>query len=536
MFPIRYSMRFTLGVTIVLMGALALALALTTGEYYRKQALDNQRAALVELTGLAVAERLRDLEERSRDLGLALQSEASFKRVIAGHSPRAIAAELQKQFQQYFVTANIINLDKLVMYGPDYRLIAGATATSAEPGEWSPGCGDAIAHAYPRRGVQRLHTVTGLCTSPRGTRYSVLMPIGGLRPTGYLEVVTDPVPALARVEEKLGFPVRLRDATDQLLFASAEWPAPEAMRSALVGEHVLYTAQKEPVLKVAVMRDVQTLQEKLQGTRYVVTSLAVVVTVVSVLLALFVLEKTTLTPLNNLTAHLRRVSRDKTHLGAPVEIGGIAEIRELADDFNQMASELDRLYSSLEHMAFTDPLTNLPNRARFRDSLDELFETHARAQVPFALFLMDLDRFKQVNDSLGHQIGDLLLQEVSARLRSALRGSDTVARLGSETVIGPNGRMVARLGGDEFAAVLTGVQSNDDASVIARKLLGSMQEVFLIRGHSISIGMSIGIALYPRHGTDIDTLIQRADAAMYFAKNNHTGLAFPDAMRQAELL
>ncbi|MCK7576783.1 MAG: GGDEF domain-containing protein [Chromatiales bacterium] len=201
-----------------------------------------------------------------------------------------------------------------------------------------------------------------------------------------------------------------------------------------------------------------------------------------------------------------------------------------------MAAELDRLYSSLEHMAFTDPLTNLPNRARFRDSLEELFNTHARAQVPFALLLMDLDRFKQVNDTLGHHIGDLLLQEVSSRLRSALRGSDSVTRLDNETLVGPDGRMVARLGGDEFAAVLTGVQNTDNASTIARKLLTSMQELFLIHGNRISISVSIGIALYPQHGTDIETLIQRADAAMYSAKNNQTGMAFPDTMQQAELL
>ncbi|MCK7576784.1 MAG: hypothetical protein MZV65_13430 [Chromatiales bacterium] len=111
------------------------------------------------------------LRSARADLGLALQSELGFKRAVASRQPRVIAVELQRQFQQYFVTANIINLERLVMYGSDYRLIAGATATSAESSEWSPGCGDAIAYAYPRSGVQRLHTVTGLCTSPRGTRY-----------------------------------------------------------------------------------------------------------------------------------------------------------------------------------------------------------------------------------------------------------------------------------------------------------------------------------------------------------------------------
>jgi diguanylate cyclase (GGDEF)-like protein len=264
--------------------------------------------------------------------------------------------------------------------------------------------------------------------------------------------------------------------------------------------------------------------------------LAIAITLLGVFVALYILEKTTLQPLNNLARQLRRVGSNKDHLREQVESSGIAEIRELGEDFNQMARELDRLYGSLEHMAFTDPLTNLPNRARFRDSLEESVRQYTLARQPFALFLMDLDRFKAVNDTLGHQVGDLLLQEVSTRLRSVLRESDTVARLDNETILGLDGKMVARLGGDEFAAILPRVSSVDDANVVARKLLLTMQEPFLVRGHSISIGISIGIALYPQHGDDIDTLMQRADAAMYFAKNNQRGLAFPDTMLQAELL
>jgi len=117
-----------------------------------------------------------------------------------------------------------------------------------------------------------------------------------------------------------------------------------------------------------------------------------------------------------------------------------------------------------------------------------------------------------------------------------LRGSDTVARLDNQVIAGLGDKMVARLGGDEFAAILPRVNSIEDASVIARKLLLSMQEPFLIRGHTISIGISIGIALYPQHGEDIDTLMQRADAAMYFAKNSNCGLAFPETMQQADLI
>jgi GGDEF domain-containing protein len=529
-------MRLTLGATIVLMGVLGLTLALTTGEIYRYQTLESQRTALKELVQISVSEQLRDLEERARDLGLALQSEPRFRHALAGGKRDVLDHQLLNQFRQYFVTANIIKLEKLVVYDTGYRSLGTAKADTIVTNNDSPDCPAFIDRARMRSGAERVHSLAALCLNNDHARYSVLVPVGGLRPVGYLEVVTDPIPVLARIESRLGFPVRIRDTRDRRVYGSEDWPPPNAMGNALVAEHVLTTTTGEPVLKIAVMRNVELLQQGLARTRWLVMTLAIATTLLGVVLALYILEKTTLQPLNNLALQLRRVGSNKDHLGEQVEAGGIAEIRELGEDFNQMARELDRLYGSLEHMAFTDPLTKLPNRARFHNSLEESVRQYTLAHQPFALFLTDLDRFKAVNDTLGHQIGDLLLQEVSARLRSVLRESDTVARLENEAIAGLEGKMVARLGGDEFAAILPRVSSIDDASAIARKLLLSMQEPFLIRGHAISIGISIGIALYPEHGEDIDTLMQRADAAMYFAKNNQCGLAFPDTMQQAELL
>jgi GGDEF domain-containing protein len=535
-FPLRFSMRFTLGITIVLMGVLGLVLALVTGEIYRHQTLENQRAALQELAELGVGERLRILEETSRDLGLALQSETDFRRALASGNRAQLARALQNQYRQYSATAKAIRLEELVVYDTDYQLLATATRSAATANKTASVCPGLIERARERRGAKLLQSVAKLCRNGQKTRYAVLVPIGGLRVTGHLAVVTDPVPAIARIESKLGLPVRIRDSGDHQLYASGSWPSPDAMRNTLVAEYGLDNSRGEPLLKVAVLRDIEPLQKSVQDTRYLVTSIALITTVLGVMLALIILEKTALQPLKTLTQHLRRVSTDKNHLGQQVEAGGIAEIRELAEDFNRMAQELDRLYGSLEHMAFTDPLTNLPNRARFRDSLDESVRAYTQRGQPFALFLMDLDRFKEVNDTLGHQVGDLLLQEVSMRLRGVLRESDTVTRLDTETILDLESKMVARLGGDEFAAILPRVNVEDDASSIARKLLLAMQEPFLIHTHVVSIGISIGIVLYPQHGQDIDTLMQRADAAMYFAKNNQIGLAFPDAMQQTELI
>lgn len=525
-------MRFTLGATIVLMGVLGLLLALVTGEIYQNQALENQRLALKELVALSATEQLRELENRARDLALAVQSETALRRAW-GSNPQELAHELQRQTQLYIATAKRIGLGRLTAYDAGLHPKAAATPTAPLPKATAPACPALLEQA---RGAANGKVVQTLCWQAGQARYAVLVPFTAGDKRGYLEVAGDPIPTLGLLENRLGVPVRVRDTSGNNLYTSANWPPPNAMHNALVAEQPLNASNGQAVLRVAVLHDIETLRKGLRETRYLVMTVAVVATILGMLLAVSFLERTTLRPLNTLAQHLRRVGRDKNHLRETVNVNGIAEIRELADDFNQVAQELNQLYGSLEHMAFTDPLTNLPNRARFHDSLEAAARRHAQAQTPFALFLMDLDRFKNVNDTLGHQIGDLLLQEVSMRLKSVLRGSDTVTRLDNETILEFDSKMIARLGGDEFAAILPRVDGPDDASAIARKLLLVMQEPFSIRDHQVSIGISIGIALYPEHGLDIDTLIQRADAAMYSAKNNQTGLAFPDTMKQSQLL
>jgi hypothetical protein len=129
----RFSMRFTLGATIGLMGMLGLALALTTGEIYRRQAFENQRLALEELVRITVSEQLHDLEERARDLGLAVQSEPEFRRALASGQHDVLVQQLQNQFRQYFVTASIIKLEKLVVYDTHYRPLARPTPGTSLP-------------------------------------------------------------------------------------------------------------------------------------------------------------------------------------------------------------------------------------------------------------------------------------------------------------------------------------------------------------------------------------------------------------------
>ncbi|MEJ5898192.1 EAL domain-containing protein [Aquabacterium sp. G14] len=154
-------------------------------------------------------------------------------------------------------------------------------------------------------------------------------------------------------------------------------------------------------------------------------------------------------------------------------------------------------------MAAHDPLTGLPNRRMFNELLSSHLQQARRNRKHYALMYMDLDRFKEVNDTLGHHVGDLLLQAVSARLRALLRESD----------------LIARLGGDEFAILLTALPRADDAAVVAGKLVSELCKPFTdLDGHDIQVSPSIGVALFPRDGNDTDALCRNADAAMYQSK------------------
>jgi diguanylate cyclase (GGDEF)-like protein/PAS domain S-box-containing protein len=154
-------------------------------------------------------------------------------------------------------------------------------------------------------------------------------------------------------------------------------------------------------------------------------------------------------------------------------------------------------------LAYYDILTGLPNRTLFRDRLVTALAGARRENCKLALLFLDLDGFKIINDSLGHSVGDLLLQEVAGRLRKWGREQDTVARLG----------------GDEFLITLTQVRDLTDVAAAAGRLMDVMATAFVVQGHSLNVSCSVGISIFPEHGTDCETLIKNADAAMYGAKD-----------------
>lgn len=180
------------------------------------------------------------------------------------------------------------------------------------------------------------------------------------------------------------------------------------------------------------------------------------------------------------------------------ESGKVALYISLFSDITEKKREQSRF----EYLAYHDSLTGLPNRILFNERLSAAIALAQRHNHPLGVLFLDLDGFKQINDTLGHGIGDLLLQQVAQRLARCVRESDAVARLG----------------GDEFVILLNELSNEHSAEDVTRKILRLLHLPFILSGQKIRVGLSIGIALFPDHGADGMALLEKADSAMYQAK------------------
>ncbi len=229
-----------------------------------------------------------------------------------------------------------------------------------------------------------------------------------------------------------------------------------------------------------------------------------------ILALLWSVDRLVLRPINQVANALKAESDGKESFMLPNT--QITETDTLINAFREMASRVHKRQNDLEHQALHDALTGLPNRTLLRNRISHDIQVARREHSHVSLLMIDLDHFKEINDTLGHHIGDQVLIEVSTRIAGQLRKVDTVARLG----------------GDEFAVILPGTDGAHAAQV-SSKLLQTLTQGLHIDDLQLFVGMSIGIACYPDHGDDSAGLIQHADVAMYQAKNNRTGYAIYDA-------
>ncbi len=243
--------------------------------------------------------------------------------------------------------------------------------------------------------------------------------------------------------------------------------------------------------------------------RNLVTGLALLG--VGLLLGLVLLGRIT-RPLAQLTASAEALAQGQ--FDPRVAIRTHDQREPLAVAFARMLARLEESSAEVRRLAFFDAVTALPNRLQFRQLLDHALAEARRHGGRGAVLFLDLDHFKLINDNLGHDAGDRLLQAFAHRLTACLRGADIVARAGGD---GP-ASAVARLGGDEFTIMLGGIQRPEDPARVASRVLAALDHPFDLGEQTVVVGASIGIALFPEDGLDPQTLLKHADLAMYHAK------------------
>jgi len=222
----------------------------------------------------------------------------------------------------------------------------------------------------------------------------------------------------------------------------------------------------------------------------------------SILAVLFSMERMLLRPIGYVTRALKAQAFGKEVQELPA--ARYVETRNLVEAFVEMNRQIIMRQNDLEHQATHDGLTSLPNRVLLDDRINVAIHHAERSKSTCSLMVIDLDNFKEVNDTLGHYIGDALLQDVSSRLQNALRDTDTIARLG----------------GDEFAILIQ--ECNEEQAIgVATKIHQAFEETSQINELDLYVSASIGIAMYPMHGKDAQSLLRHADIAMYRAKQNH---------------
>ena len=351
------------------------------------------------------------------------------------------------------------------------------------------------------------------------------------------ELLTNPGIVYVRVRSKQGV---LAEAGNQQLLSRA-FVADKGLATA--AQDGVFDAEADILVSgekyghVEIGFSIATIQRLIQQTRTNAFTLAgfnlLLIGLFSLLLGLYLTRG-----LNKLQLGAQRIAEGK--LGHLIEVSSNDELAKAAHAFNDMSAKLKHLDEArahkedevlrlnaelehrvvertmqlqdvnklLEHQALHDALTKLPNRSLFHDRLRATLLIAQRSKEPFAIIGIDLDLFKEVNDTLGHHAGDLVLQHVAAASMSALRDSDTVARMG----------------GDEFYILLPNVNDIQSAVQVADRVLAAIKKPVLIGERVIDIGASLGIAIYPDHGVDEVDLLNHSDAAMYEAKRGKLGV------------
>ena len=363
------------------MGIVGILLALYVGESYRQLALENQQNAYEDIIHLRIGDRLAQLRKISKNLGQAVQNNNGFRQSLKAKNQREIETYLVAQFHQYFVTAGVIKLHALIALDENLNVVGRAVDNNDQAQNiGGDSCAGLVNQARQRTGPERLKLASRICLDGEYPLLHVLIPIGGLSVTGYLEIVSHPAHNLIDIEKDLGLPLKITLANGQVVYQSPKWPEDAAQNQHIFAEHMHVNNEGRQAFRTLIVRDINEYQQQLNSMRYGSMLTAVAITVVFALFMLYFTKKTTLNPIHTLVNHLRGIQANRASLGKQVKVLGNQEVQQLAQAYNNMTSKLKSLYDELEQIN-GELKTEINERQRaeiqlklHRDHLEELVE------------------------------------------------------------------------------------------------------------------------------------------------------------------
>lgn len=502
----KRSLRNIFNYILVVLCLFALMLVWFTVDKYQAIVISEQRNSTADLAAHVVSEQLKLHKSYLIDLGMSMQAERKFRTAFEKKEKESLNALIADQFHQYYTTTGLVDLQRITIYDADFNVFTRASDDEGIAG-YSTICPPLLARAKARRGAVRNKPITGLCQHQGKPYHIAIVPIGSLRIMGYAAIIANPAHTLEQIHDLPGMPYSVSMPSGKVLFKTADWPENINTKNSLVARHTIKSDSGESLLTLSVDSDISKMNQRLSDLMLYIFILALSVTALFIYFTRTVFDKRIVLPLMRLRQHMVRVQENQNEIGKNFELSGCKELDELSKEFNHMARELFEAQRALHDKAHTDALTGLPNREALYNSLDQIAAIRQREKKRFSLLMIDLNEFKNINDTMGHHAGDDLIQQVGIRISECLRASDTVARLG----------------GDEFAVLLPTTENRKDAIDVSKRIIQQCTTPYMIGGQEVTVGMSIGIAIYPDTAEDSDYLMRCADKSMYLAKQSHSG-------------